>query len=104
MSKTAPRPHPRSSYSLVSPKVQLVQQLGPNQDYLQAAGWDLKSLAALKAKVEYEDTHNLGNGKRYHEVKVPWGGSLYPAYLLNHSYVDCDVNISLAKLKNHATA
>jgi uncharacterized protein (DUF362 family) len=79
-------------------------QNGPMEDYLQAAGWDMKALAALKAKVEYEDTHNLGRGKRYHEVKVPWGGSLYPAYLLNHSYLDCDVYISLAKLKNHATA
>src|SRR5260370_6723192 len=76
----------------------------PMEDYLQGARWDLKALAALKAKVEYEDTHNLGSGQRYHEVKVPWGGSLYPAYLLNHSYVDCDVYISLAKLKNHATA
>jgi uncharacterized protein (DUF362 family) len=79
-------------------------QNGPMEAYLQAAGWDLKALNALRAKVEYEDTHNLGSGKRYHEVKVPWGGSLYPAYLLNHSYVDCDVYISLAKLKNHATA
>jgi len=79
-------------------------QNGPMEDYLQAAGWDLKSLAALKAKVEYEDTHNLGSGQRYHEVKVPWGGSLYPAYLLNHSYVDCDFYVSLAKLKNHGTA
>jgi uncharacterized protein (DUF362 family) len=79
-------------------------QNGPMESYLEAAGWDLKALAALNAKVEYEDTHNLGSGKRYHEVKVPWGGSLYPAYLLNHSYVDCDVYISLAKLKNHATA
>ncbi len=79
-------------------------QNGPMEDYLQAAGWDLNSLAALKAKVEFEDTHNLGSGRDYHEVKVPWGGSLYPAYLLNHSYVDCDVYISLAKLKNHAMA
>jgi uncharacterized protein (DUF362 family) len=79
-------------------------QNGPLEDYLQAANWDLKALAGLKAKVEHEDTRNLGNGQRYHEVKVPWGGSLYPAYLLNHSYVDCDVYISLAKLKNHATA
>jgi uncharacterized protein (DUF362 family) len=54
--------------------------------------------------VEYEDTRNRGQGKRYHEVKVPWGGSLFPAYLLNHSYVDCDVYVSLAKLKNHVTA
>ena len=35
---------------------------------------------------------------------MPWGGSLFPAYHLNHSYVDCDVYVSLAKLKNHATA
>src|SRR5262249_21245667 len=74
------------------------------EDYVKGAGWDLNALAALKAKVEYEDTRNLGQGKRYVEVKVPWGGSLYPAYLLNHSYADCDVYLSLAKLKNHATA
>jgi len=79
-------------------------QNGPMEDYLQAAGWDLKALAGLKARVEYEDTHNIGKGQKYHEVKVPWGGSLYPAYLLNHSYVDCDVYVSLAKLKNHAIA
>jgi hypothetical protein len=54
--------------------------------------------------VEFEDTRNLGRGKLYHEVKVPWGGSLFPAYQINHSYIDCDVYVSLAKLKNHATA
>ena len=79
-------------------------QLGPFEPYLRDAGWDLNALAALKATVEYEDTRNLGKGTKYHEVKVPWGGSLFPAYHLNHSYVDCDVYVSLAKLKNHATA
>ena len=79
-------------------------QTGPFEPYLKGAGWDLNALAALKADVEYEDTRNLGLGKQYTEVKVPWGGSLFPAYHLNHSYVDCDVYISLAKLKNHATA
>ena len=79
-------------------------QLGAFESYLRDAGWDLNALAALKAAVEYEDTRNLGKGKKYHEVKVPWGGSLFPAYHLNHSYVDCDVYVSLAKLKNHATA
>src|SRR5262249_31393550 len=62
------------------------------------------ALSALKAQVEFEDTRNKGKGKQYHEVKVPWGGSLYPAYLLNHSYVDCDSYVSLAKLKNHLIA
>jgi uncharacterized protein (DUF362 family) len=79
-------------------------QLEPFEKYLREAGWDLDTLGAMKAAVEYEDTRNMGKGTKYHEVKVPWGGSLFPAYHLNHSYVDCDVYISLAKLKNHATA
>lgn len=79
-------------------------QTEPFEAHLKAAGWDLHALSALKTPVEFEDTHNLGLGKRYVEVKVPWGGSLYPAYELNHSYTDCDVYVSLAKLKNHATA
>ncbi len=76
----------------------------PFESVLERAGWDLKGLGRLKAAVEYEDTRNRGKGKRYHEVKVPWGGCLFPAYLLNHSYADCDVFLSLAKLKNHVTA
>lgn len=79
-------------------------QLGSFEKYLHEAGWNLKALASLKAKVEYEDTRNLGQGKKYSEVKVPWGGSLMTAYLLNHSYTDCDAYVSLAKLKNHVTA
>lgn len=79
-------------------------QNDPFEDYLRSAGWDLDALTAFKTPVEFEDTRNLGKGKTCHEVKVPWGGSLFPAYHVNHSYVDCDVYVSLAKLKNHATA
>jgi uncharacterized protein (DUF362 family) len=84
--------------------VECTYQLGPFEPYLKNAGWDMNAFAALKATVEYEDTRNLGHGKTYTEVKVPWGGSLFPAYHLNHSYIDCDVYVSLAKLKNHALA
>jgi uncharacterized protein (DUF362 family) len=84
--------------------VETTYQKGPLEQLLRDADWDLPALSALSARVEYEDTRNKGKGKRYHELKVPWGGSLYPAYQLNHSYVDCDVYVSLAKLKNHATA
>ena len=79
-------------------------QRGPIREFFREGGWDLAALGALKARVEYEDTRNLGQGKQYHRVRVPWGGSLFPAYDLNHSYVDCDVYLSLAKLKNHYTA
>lgn len=76
----------------------------PLEQYLIEAGWDLQPLSSLKAAVEFEDTRNLGEGKTYTQVKVPGRGSLFPAYDLNHSYVDCDVFISLAKLKNHINA
>jgi uncharacterized protein (DUF362 family) len=76
----------------------------PLEQSLALAGWDINAFRALKASVEFEDTRNLGTGKHYVGVKVPWGGSLYPGYYLNRSYADCDVFISVAKLKNHATA
>jgi hypothetical protein len=69
-------------------------QKGPFEDLLKDAGWDLKALAALKAKVEYEDTRNKGQGTRYHEVKVPGGGSLFPGYLLKHRFCKCTLTPS----------
>ncbi len=77
---------------------------GTIEESIAAGGWDLSRFQSLKARVEFEDTRNLGSGKKYHLVKVPWGGSLYPAYFVNHSYVECDYYISLAKMKNHVTA
>ncbi len=76
----------------------------PFEKTLLACGWDVAALKALKTKVEFEDTRNRGTGASYAEIKVPGGGDLFPAYLLNRSYTDCDVYISLAKLKNHRTA
>ena len=75
----------------------------PMEKTLQNLGWDLAAFAALHAPVEFEDTRHRGP-KPYTLVKVPGGGDLFPAYQLNHSYADCDTYISLAKLKNHATA
>ncbi|MFN3650991.1 MAG: DUF362 domain-containing protein [Armatimonadota bacterium] len=84
--------------------VECTYQHGSMEEFFRSGGWDLQALAALKAEVDYENTRNLGKGKSYTRVKVPWGGSLFPSYELNHSYVDCDYYISLAKLKNHANA
>jgi hypothetical protein len=41
-------------------------------------------------------------GKKYSRFMVPGGGIIYPGYDLNHSYEDCDVFVSFAKLKEHA--
>ncbi|QEH34627.1 hypothetical protein OJF2_31680 [Aquisphaera giovannonii] len=84
--------------------VESTHQTTPFREYLRDAGWDLNALTAFRTPVEFEDTRNLGLGKRYHAVKVPWGGSLFPGYEINHAYLNCDAYVSLAKLKNHATA
>ncbi len=64
-------------------------------------GLDIAAINNVGCKVEWENCQNLGYGKQYVEVKVPTGGYIFPAYHLNHSFVDCDVFVSMSKLKNH---
>ncbi|MGI8991519.1 MAG: DUF362 domain-containing protein [Bryobacteraceae bacterium] len=76
---------------------------GPLEEYLLDAGWNVRSLVNAAPGVEFENTNNLGKGKRYARFKVPNGGYLYPAYDLNRAFEDTDVFVSMAKLKNHET-
>ncbi len=64
-------------------------------------GLDVNAINNAGCKVEWENVQNLGLGKKYVRMKVPWGGYVFPAFDLNHSFADCDVFASLAKLKNH---
>jgi uncharacterized protein (DUF362 family) len=62
---------------------------------------DIQAINNVGCKVEWENAQNLGHGKKYVRVKVPSQAFLFPAYELNHSFVDCDTYVSLSKLKNH---
>ncbi len=87
-------------------RVRLVESTQSHDDLkttLDTAGWDINAISAL-GKVEYENTRNLGEGKSYSTLRVPFGGHLFSSFDLNHSYHDTDVMISLAKLKRHLTA
>ncbi len=64
-------------------------------------GLDIASINNAGCKVEWENAQNLGQGSKYVRVSVPGGGYIYPAYDLNHSFVDCDTFVSMSKLKNH---
>ena len=64
-------------------------------------GLDINAINAVGCKVEWENAQNRGYGKDYVRVKSPWGGYIFPAYHLNHSFVDCDSFVSMSKLKNH---
>jgi uncharacterized protein (DUF362 family) len=76
---------------------------GPLEDFLLDSGWNLRTLTSIAKNIEFENTNTLGKGREYRRVKVPGGGLIFPAWDLNHSYVDTDVFVSMAKLKNHAT-
>jgi len=65
--------------------------------------WDVPALTAL-GQVEFENTRNLGEGKKYSHLRVPGGGYMFSAWDFNHAYEDTDVLVSLAKLKNHLAA
>ncbi len=77
---------------------------GPLEEFMARANWQPRDILGAAPNVEFENTNNLGSGKQYARLKVPSGGLLFPAYDLNHSYEDCDVFVSLAKLKEHTIA
>jgi uncharacterized protein (DUF362 family) len=86
-------------------RVRFVESQGvalPLETIAAAAGWDVVALQTLG--VEFENTRNLGQGARYARLAVPDGGRLFGYLDVNHSYAETDVFVSLAKMKEHATA
>ncbi len=76
----------------------------PLPEFMLAANWEPRDFLSAAPHVEFENTNYLGNGKEYSRFWVPHGGLMFKGYDLNHSYADCDVFVSLAKMKEHATA
>lgn len=74
------------------------------EEYMLNGGWNVRALKSIAPRLEFERTHNIGQGKRYSRLKVPSGGLVFPAYDVNHSYEDTDVFVSMTKMKNHAQA
>jgi uncharacterized protein (DUF362 family) len=71
------------------------------EDKMLDGGWDVKLLKNAVPDLEFENTNNLGSGKRYSRLKVGATAHIYPAFDLNHAYEDCDVFVSLSKIKHH---
>ena len=76
----------------------------PVEEYILRANWEPRDILGAASNVEFENTNYLGNAKKYTRLTVPTGGYIFPAFDLNHSYADCDVFVSLAKMKEHDTA
>lgn len=76
----------------------------PLEEFMLQANWEPRDILNAASNVEFENTNCLGRGKKYARFPVPHGGHMFKAYDLNHSYQDCDVYVSMGKLKEHATA
>ena len=76
----------------------------PIEEVILQANWEPRDILNAAANVEFENTNYLGRGKKYVRMMAPHGGLMYPGFELNHSYADCDVFVSLAKIKEHDTA
>ena len=76
----------------------------PLEEVLLQANWEPRDILNAAPNVEFENTNYLGRARKYSRLTVPFGGYIFPAFDLNHSYEDCDVFVSLAKMKEHATA
>lgn len=75
------------------------------EEVLSGAGWDVAAIkSAAGQQITLEDTRNRGRWPAYSRLKVAWGGFVFPAFDVNQCYEKTDVFISLAKLKDHATA
>jgi len=73
-------------------------------EFFTNAGWNPADFTGAAANVQLVNTNYPGANGRYTRMYVPGGGLLFKAYDLNPAYQDCDVFISLAKLKEHTTA
>ncbi|MEO8372304.1 MAG: DUF362 domain-containing protein, partial [Candidatus Solibacter sp.] len=76
----------------------------PIEEVVMQANWDPRDILNAAQTVEFENTNYLGHAKKYARMMVPTGGYIYPGFDLNHSYTDCDVFVSIAKMKEHDTA
>lgn len=75
----------------------------PLEEVMLDAGWEPRDILTAAKTVEFENTNWLGKGrKRYARLKVP-RPYMFPAFDLNQAYEECDVFVSLAKMKEHAT-
>lgn len=67
-------------------------------------GYETDTFFNMLNNVYFENTRNLGTGTNYKTANVGDGAYLYRSFDFNHRYVDTDVFVSIAKMKNHDIA
>jgi uncharacterized protein (DUF362 family) len=75
------------------------------EEFMLKTNWDPKLLLDAAPRVELINTNLPFPGKKpYSRFAVPNGGHLFASYDLNTAYDECDVLVSMNKIKEHAAA
>jgi uncharacterized protein (DUF362 family) len=75
----------------------------PLEELMLQVGWEPNHILRAAPRVDMENINWAGEGKKYARFRVPNGGWVFGHYDFNHSCQDCDVFVSVAKMKEHAT-
>jgi uncharacterized protein (DUF362 family) len=74
---------------------------GSFEDHVRDAGWNLDDIRSAAPVVEFENTNFLGSYDSYEVLWCPQPGHIFPGFQVNRSYKDCDVLVSVPKMKEH---
>ncbi|MBI4903050.1 MAG: DUF362 domain-containing protein [Acidobacteria bacterium] len=77
---------------------------GPIEEYVLQANWEPDEILKAAPKVEFVNTNWGGPKMKYSRFMTPNGGHIYPGFDLHPAYEECDVFVSVAKMKDHVTA
>lgn len=75
----------------------------PLEEFMIDAGWDPSPLLNAASRVEMVNSNLLGRARSYARFTTPRGGHVFPGFDLHPAYEECDVLVSIAKMKEHAT-
>ncbi|MCX6621460.1 MAG: DUF362 domain-containing protein [Acidobacteria bacterium] len=75
----------------------------PLEEVMLQANWEPLDIQNAASRVEFENTNIAGRLGKFHRFVTPKGGHVFPGFDLNEAYGDCDVFVSIAKMKEHAT-
>jgi uncharacterized protein (DUF362 family) len=76
----------------------------PIPEFISRANWDLHAILNAAKNVELINTNFPGANNKFARFRISTGGYIFPGFDLNPAYSECDVFMSLAKMKEHATA
>jgi len=72
----------------------------PLELWMEQAGWNPDDIRNAAPDVEFQNTNGTGSADSYALIECP-AGHIFPGYEVDRAYTDCDVFVSIPKMKEH---